>query len=91
MANNGGGIFQVGGAVNLQNSIVANNIHRFGLPLLNADDCKGTLNSGGYNLVENTSGCTLGGIATGNQTGVDPALGPLQATHQWHSRRGGGV
>jgi hypothetical protein len=39
-------------------------------------DIFGTVSSGDYNLVENTSGATLSG--THNITGVDPMLGPLQ-------------
>ena len=45
------------------------------------DDCYGFLHSSGYNLIETTSNCTifgLGGDLTGNVTGQDPLLGPLQ-------------
>lgn len=41
-------------------------------------DCSGTLNSQGYNLITNVTGCTVNGDTTGNLTGVDPVLGPLQ-------------
>ncbi len=77
--SNGGGIKQFGGTLTLQNTIVANNFHRVGIfPFSVADDCKGTLTSQGYNLVEDTTACTLGGTSTGNIIGQDPKLGPLQ-------------
>src|SRR3989337_982403 len=41
-------------------------------------DCSGTIGSSGYNLVGSTSGCTITGDTTGNLTGVDPLLSPLQ-------------
>ena len=41
-------------------------------------DCSGVLASQGYNLIADSAGCTVGGRATGNITGQDPALGPLQ-------------
>lgn len=41
-------------------------------------DCAGTLNSQGYNLVANVTGCNMTGDSTGNLLGVDPALGALQ-------------
>jgi CSLREA domain-containing protein len=40
-------------------------------------DCSGSLASLGYNLVQNLNGCSLTGTPTGNQTGLDPKLGPL--------------
>jgi hypothetical protein len=67
----GGGIdHQNGGTLNLNNSIVGNNTANSG------PDIYGTVSSGDYNLVENTSDTTLSG--THNITGVDPMLGPLQ-------------
>jgi hypothetical protein len=43
-------------------------------------DCNGPVRSTGYNLIENlTAGCRILGTLTGNQTGVDPLLGPLQS------------
>jgi hypothetical protein len=42
-----------------------------------SSDCAGTINSAGYNLIENTAGCTISGDTTGNITGLDPKLGPL--------------
>lgn len=40
-------------------------------------DCAGGFTSNGYNLVENTTGCAIGGSTTGNITGVDPNLSAL--------------
>ena len=62
------------GTVNLKNSIIAGNT------ATNSAHCggSGTLTSQGYNLVQDTSGCTINGVLTGNITGQDPLLGPLQ-------------
>jgi len=67
-----------GGLVNfnvttLQNTIIAGNSGSAGIL-----DCFGTLTSEGYNLIQNTTGCTISGDTTGNILGVDPKLGPLQ-------------
>ena len=43
-----------------------------------APDCKGVLTSNGYNLIGNTTGCTISSVSTGNQLNVDPRLGPLR-------------
>lgn len=51
-------------------------------------DCAGGFTSDGYNLVENTTGCAIGGNTTGNITGVDPnlaALGSNGGRTQTHS------
>jgi hypothetical protein len=40
-------------------------------------DCSGTINSGDYNLIQNTSGATITGTTTHNLTGQNPLLGPL--------------
>ena len=40
-------------------------------------DCSGGFTSAGNNLIENTTGCTIGGVLTGNITGTDPGLLPL--------------
>ena len=37
-------------------------------------DCTGGFTSAGYNLIENTTGCAIGGDTTGNVTGIDPNL-----------------
>ena len=41
------------------------------------DDCFGTFQSGGFNLIESTDGCTIVGDTDTNVTGQDPELGPL--------------
>ncbi|NBB92864.1 MAG: hypothetical protein GVY32_06835 [Gammaproteobacteria bacterium] len=76
--------FCVSTTVELRNSIVADNID--GSPSGNpqAEDCSGTLQSDGYNLIENasTSGplapCLVAGDTSGVILGSDPQLGPLQ-------------
>lgn len=70
---NGGGIYNRS-AGNAQNTIIANNVDTGG----ETPDCSGTLNSQGYNLIQNSTGCTINGNLTGNWLGVDPLLGPLQ-------------
>lgn len=72
--NSGGGAF-VPPAASLtgRDSILAGNTDAGAAP-----DCWGTFISQGYNLVQNTTGCTVAGDPTGNQLGVDPLLGPLQ-------------
>ncbi|MDQ7029820.1 MAG: right-handed parallel beta-helix repeat-containing protein [Ardenticatenia bacterium] len=68
----GGGVENVG-TLNLKNTLIAGNVDGSGA----APDCGGTMNSQGYNLIQNPSGCTLSGDTTGNLLGVDPLLGPL--------------
>ena len=86
-AVNGGGI-SVGGSVtaNLANTIVAGNTNP-AAPNASGPDCQGMLTSQGYNLLGNSSSCTLinaaGAGAPGDQIGtpaqpIDPLLGPLQ-------------
>lgn len=70
----GGGIYHMGGEINIQNTLLARNID---ISLL-APDCSGSVNSHGYNLIQNPAGCTIVGDMTGNLLGVDPVLGPLQ-------------
>jgi CSLREA domain-containing protein len=41
-------------------------------------DCSGSLESHGSNLIGTSSGCSLTGVPTGNQIGVDAGLGALQ-------------
>lgn len=72
----GGGIMTNNGILSMQNTILANNLD-INAVVHTPDDCKGTLNSTGYNLVETTTGCTLSGTNTGNKTGLDPLLGSL--------------
>ena len=63
--------------VNLRSSIIANNSDNGTSPDLGNLDGS-TYNSQGYNLIRNTTGATVTGTTTGNITGVDPMLAPLQ-------------
>lgn len=75
-SGDGGGVRALGG-VSASNTIVGgNNDNSSGGD--QHPDCSGTLSSGGYNLIANVAGCTIGGDISGNQLGVDPLLGPLQ-------------
>jgi hypothetical protein len=68
-ANSGGGVFNIG-FVNIANTIVANSV--------SGNDCVSTvgiLNSLGYNI---DSDGTCGLSSSGDITGMDPLLGPLQ-------------
>jgi hypothetical protein len=67
-AGYGGGVAN-GGVFYSQNSIFAGN---------STEDFAGVLTSQGYNLIENTNGCTITNSETGDIYGVDPLLGPLQ-------------
>jgi CSLREA domain-containing protein len=69
----GGGVRVGYGTVSVMNTIVGDNQDRSG----EAHDCSGYLTSQGYNLVEDTTGCTILGDTTSNITGSDPDLGPL--------------
>jgi hypothetical protein len=75
-AGDGGGIFGFGGStINMRNSILADNVDAStGGPAVHPD-CSGSLNSQGYNLIENTTGCTF--TPNNDLTGMDPVLGPL--------------
>ncbi len=70
-ANTGGGI-AINGQVDIENSIIANNTATSQGP-----DCAGTITTMNYSLIEDTGFCTLPS-GTGNITGTDPVLGPLQ-------------
>lgn len=72
----GGGAFTVsttGVDFIISNTIIGNN----GFPV-SSPDCAGPITSAGYNLIEDTTGCTIGGDLTGNITGADPVLINLQ-------------
>ncbi len=87
-SGDGGGVTgdpQYGGIVNLRNTIIAGNTDTGG----EAPDGSGTLTSLDYNLVGNSTGCTItlqanDQIGTGGSP-IDPMLGPLAdnggATH----------
>jgi len=64
-----GGIENDGGTVYSENSIFAGNV---------SNDFSGVFTSQGYNLIQNTIGCTIVGDQTGSIYGADPLLGPLQ-------------
>jgi hypothetical protein len=70
-AGDGGGLMRASGTVALQNSILGANSDRGG----QADDCAGALLSQGYNLIQDSSGCTLTG--TTDIAGQPPLLGAL--------------
>lgn len=74
-SGNGGGI-NTTGSLTLRNSIVAGNTDAAISQVFN--DCTGTLTSEGYNLIQDTAGCTISGVTTGNVTGVSANLGALQ-------------
>jgi CSLREA domain-containing protein len=75
--NNGqtGGIWSASwGITMMANTIVAGNTGTAeGSP-----DCYGTITSQGYNLIGNTTNCTITGDTTGNKLNVAAKLGPLQ-------------
>jgi hypothetical protein len=70
----GGGMFFTSGTVSLANTILAANVDAGGFGRY--PDCLGTFASGGYNLIGNITGCA--GSRSGDLTGRDPRLGPLQ-------------
>lgn len=76
---NGGGIANNQGFLYARNSILADNI-AYDDPTGGPNECVGNLKSGGYNLIETTGGCTITDNTTGNITGQDPQLGPLQGS-----------
>jgi hypothetical protein len=71
----GGGVSNSDGTVNLKNTMIAGNTDAGG----QGPDCFGTLASQGFNLIQSTTGCSIGGVTTGNVTGVSPNLGPLSS------------
>jgi CSLREA domain-containing protein len=78
-SGNGGGIAVGGGTLAVANTLVGNNRDASTPANLKHADCSGTVASQGYNLVEDTAGCTLAGTTTGNVTGEDPRLEGLAA------------
>jgi hypothetical protein len=73
----GGGIENASGTVSFQNTIISNNINvtlLSGHPLANPEDCSGTLTSNGYNIVSDTTDCTINGSFIQG----DPSVGALQ-------------
>ena len=79
----GGGLFITATAIiTAQNTLIADNVHAFGINTPVPDDCfvspTTSLHSLGYNLVETITNCIISGTTFGNVTGQDPKLGPLQ-------------
>jgi hypothetical protein len=70
-SNIGGGILVWSGSFIMRNSIIADNIANI------SPDCDGTLDSTGFNMVSDLTGCTVNST-TGDQLGIDPQLGELQ-------------
>jgi CSLREA domain-containing protein len=71
----GGLLNRPGALLNLANSVVAGNRNlNSSTP---APDCKGRINSLGYDLVQRTLRCTLAGTLTGTITGTAPLLNAL--------------
>lgn len=68
----GGGIYITAGVFNVFNSIIAGNTDGSATA---HHDCDGTILSGGYNLIQDTTGCT-GTVGT-DITGSDPLLSVL--------------
>lgn len=71
----GGGLSNAGTAV-VRNSILGENVDASPSGTI-FPDCSGGFTSDGYNLIENTTGCAIGGNTTGNITGTDPNLSAL--------------
>jgi hypothetical protein len=69
----GGGLLNDTGTVTVFATILAHNEAGNG-----GNDCSGTVVSQGSILLLDAAGCTLAGILSGNQVGIDPQLGPLQ-------------
>jgi CSLREA domain-containing protein len=79
----GGGVFG-GSAITLDNTVLAGNTATTSFdpperpPTTVPSDCTGALTSRGYNLVQAPADCTIGGNRTGDLSGRDPNLGPLE-------------
>jgi CSLREA domain-containing protein len=71
-AGDGGGIRVGGGIANARNTIIGDNSDRWP----EAPDCSGSLTSLGYNLIEDTDGCTVAST-TGDLFGFAPNIGAL--------------
>jgi CSLREA domain-containing protein len=75
----GGGVYITATAVvTAQNTLIADNTHRFQTLSPVPDDCFGTVQSLGFNLIETTTHCIISGNPIGNLTGQDPMLGTLR-------------
>jgi predicted outer membrane repeat protein len=75
----GGGLFISSPAIiSSENTLISGDYFTDGATLPTPDDCYGALSSNGHNLIQTTTNCAIGGTTTGNITGQDPLLGPLQ-------------
>lgn len=71
--NKSTGLSQSGtGILTLRNTIIADN----------TTECSGTITSAGYNIVKNTTGCTIT-ATTGDQFGIDAGLGKFLPSHKY--------
>lgn len=71
-SSSGGGANVSAGTLTALNSLIASN------SAVTGPDFSGTLNSGGRNLIGDVGGAVIVGSSAGNQTNVNPLLGPLQ-------------
>ncbi|MGH2653071.1 MAG: choice-of-anchor Q domain-containing protein [Actinomycetota bacterium] len=70
----GGGLRADAGTVTIHNTLLGGNQDKSTGADPNHPDCSGSVSSGGYNLIQDADGCTLGGTLTGNITGANPQL-----------------
>ena len=78
LGNNGGTIYVYGTAtLNLKNSLDATNTNVI-ISSTSGPDVIGSVQSGGYNLIQNPAGALITGTTTGNLIGLEPLLGTLQ-------------
>jgi CSLREA domain-containing protein len=73
----GGGVKSASGTVTVQNTLIGLNSDKSTGANPNHPDCSGNVSSNGYNFIQNATGCTIGGVATGNITGKNPQLEAL--------------
>ncbi len=71
-SGNGGGVFNTG-TVNVMNTLIGTNIDNTG----SAPDCYGTLTSRDYNLIGNSTFCTITGTLNHLISNTNPLIGPL--------------
>lgn len=71
-ATTAGGLLSAGTAADLGGTILANNATSY------ASDCSGSIISSDYNLIRDTTGCTISGSTAHNVIGQQPMLGPLR-------------
>jgi CSLREA domain-containing protein len=70
----GGGIFNDAGTTAASNTLIGDNTDGSTGGSPKAPDCAGTIQSGGYNLIEDVGGCTIAGVTTGNLINRNPQL-----------------